>query len=275
MVTPTLLTRGGFIGEARREVQARGFSFKEVRDRADVEVPRHTHEDAHFLLVVRGAYITSADGVDPVCAPPSLIFNPAGTTHRDRFQTRGGLFFIVSVGRESLGLFPRRAAAPDRPTGLRGGETLRLALAMYKEMRAADDLSPVLLEGMALELLGRAGRLRAAGDARPPRWLRRAREMIHDRREEALAVGEIAEAVGVHPVYLARAFRKHYGVTVGEYARGLRVEGARRQLAATDLPLARVAAATGFYDQSHFSRAFKRATGVSPAEYRRLFSRFV
>ncbi|HLL75440.1 MAG TPA: AraC family transcriptional regulator [Pyrinomonadaceae bacterium] len=272
---PTVLTHGNFIGESRGEVTARGFSFKEVLDRVDGEVPRHTHEDAHFLLVVRGAYITSAADALPLCTSPTLIFNPAGTTHRDRFQTRGGLFFTVSVGRESLDLFPRPLRAVERPTGFRGGEILRLALGMYKEMRAADDLSPVLLEGMALELLGRAARLRAEGGPKPPRWLRRAREMVHDRRDESVPVGEIAEAVGVHPVHLARAFRRHYGATVGEYARRLRVEHARRQLAATDLPLSRIATAAGFYDQSHFSRTFKRATGVSPAEYRRLFSRLV
>src|SRR3712207_3119887 len=121
---PTVLTHGNFIGESRGEVTARGFSFKEVLDRADGEVPRHTHEDAHFLLVVRGDYITAAADVDPLCTSPTLILNPAGTTHRDRFQTRGGLFFTVSVGRESLGLFPRPLRAVERPTGFRGGEIL-------------------------------------------------------------------------------------------------------------------------------------------------------
>ena len=270
---PTLLTHGSFIGETRREVAARGFAFKEVADRADGEVPRHTHEDAHFLLIVRGSYLTTAGGVDPLCASPTLIFNPAGTTHRDRFRTRGGLFFAVSVGRDSLGLLAGLPRAIERPTGFRGGEPMRLALAMYKEARAPDALSPVLLEGMALELLGSAARLGAGAGPTPPRWLRRARELVHDLRGETSTVGAVAEAVGVHPVYLARAFRKHYGVAVGEYARRLRVESARRQLAATDLPLSAIAAAVGFYDQSHFSRAFKRATGVSPAEYRRLFSR--
>jgi AraC family transcriptional regulator len=73
----------------------------------------------------------------------------------------------------------------------------------------------------------------------------------------------------VHPITLARGFRAVYGCSVGTYLRRLRVELAGRWLVETDLPLAEIALAAGFCDQSHFSNLFRRTVGVTPSHYRR------
>jgi AraC family transcriptional regulator len=72
----------------------------------------------------------------------------------------------------------------------------------------------------------------------------------------------------VHRGHLARMFRRYYRTTPGEYVRRLRVERACQELKRTNRPLADVAAALGFFDQSHFSGVFRRHTGLTPREYR-------
>ena len=79
---------------------------------------------------------------------------------------------------------------------------------------------------------------------------------------------ELAQTVGVHPTYLARAFRAQYGLSVGEYGRRLRLAWAAAELARGDTPLAEIAASAGFADQSHFTRVFKTHLGSTPARYR-------
>ena len=76
----------------------------------------------------------------------------------------------------------------------------------------------------------------------------------------------------MHPVHLAREFRRFQRCTIGEYIRQLRIERACRQLHASDEPLATIASAVGFSDQSHFSRTFKRLIGMTPAGYRATFA---
>lgn len=264
----TFLKRGDFIGRTCREVELRDVTLKEVVDRAEDEVPRHTHEDAHFLLITGGLYITSARNVSQPCSSSTLIFNPRGTTHRDRFHTRGARFLTVSIKSDALACPPGSADLIDHPVGFIGGEVSWLGLKLYREFRKPDEFSAVVLEGLALELMGRALRSCRRPEASPPRTLRLAHQLIHDRFGEPLTVAEIARSVGSHPVYLVRAFREHYGVTVGEYLRRLRVEFACRQMSGTDAPLSRIAADAGFYDQSHFTRTFKRLTGMTPTEYR-------
>src|SRR5690349_18796469 len=113
----------------------------------------------------------------------------------------------------------------------------------------------------------RASQLRLHGTM-PPRWVTEARDLLHDPGRVG-SLGELAEAVGVHPVTLARGFRKAYGCSVGAYLRRLRVARAAERLAETDNPLAGIALEAGFADQSHFSNLFRRETGVSPSAFRR------
>jgi AraC family transcriptional regulator len=92
-------------------------------------------------------------------------------------------------------------------------------------------------------------------------------------REKAPSLEELARAAGVHPVHLARSFRRATGSTVGAFVRQLRVDWAVRQLVSTDMPLAELSVEAGFSDQSHFTRLFRATLGETPARYRRLHAR--
>jgi AraC family transcriptional regulator len=135
-----------------------------------------------------------------------------------------------------------------------------------------DAVSPLAMEGLTLEILAELSRRPAsAAERRPPGWLRRAKELLHDRFTESLSLDEIAAAAGVHPTHLARVFRRHYHCTIGDYLRGLRIDQARHELATSDTPLIEIAIRAGYCDQSHFSTAFQRHVGMTPTEYRRIF----
>jgi AraC family transcriptional regulator len=79
----------------------------------------------------------------------------------------------------------------------------------------------------------------------------------------------VAGAVGVHPVHLARVFRLKYGTPVGTYVRGLRLSWAAARLTDTEETIAQIASEAGFFDQSHFTRTFRRHFGLTPQAYRR------
>jgi AraC family transcriptional regulator len=141
---------------------------------------------------------------------------------------------------------------------------------VYDEMRRMDAAAPLAIEGLLLELVACASRMREQnGSSGRPRWLEDARDRIHVELADRPTLTGLAESVGVHPVTLARAFRRAFGCTVGEYVRSLRIERAARQLTDTDLSLAEIALAEGFSDQSHFSNLFRRHTGLSPFQFRR------
>jgi AraC family transcriptional regulator len=265
-----LLWRGNFFGKICREVELREFSLKEVVD-AGEEVPKHIHEGAHFLFIIKGLYISSAKNVNDSCSPSTLIFNPSGTTHRDRFQSAGGRFLAVSFKAQTTELMQRPTDLIDHSVAFSDRGISWIGSRLYEEFHQTDEASALVMEGLTLELLGHVLRCHRRSPTSPPRWLELARQMLHNRPTELITAREIAQTVGVHPVYLVSAFRKHYRVTIGDYVRRLRIEFACRQISQTNVSFSEIAVGAGFYDQSHFTRTFKSMMGMTPTQYRQCF----
>ena len=233
-------------------------------------MPVHTHLDAHFVLVLSGRYITSARGGADAGRSPALVFNPPGTTHRDRFHGGVGSFVTISLSDDCLVSCRDEHPVAGSATRLCHPSAQRAAFGIARELRVGRDA--LVLESMALELLGAAGRRSERIDA-APRWIRRAYETLMDGDPSAkLGVGAIAAAVGVHPVHLARAFRRTWGCSPGELLRWRRVDRAADLLRAGGLSAAAIAIDVGFARlqvSSHMNRAFKAEFGQTPGAYRR------
>jgi AraC family transcriptional regulator len=75
----------------------------------------------------------------------------------------------------------------------------------------------------------------------------------------------------VHPDHLARAFKLRFGLPIGSYLRRLRLDWAATRLESNEQAISAIALAAGFADQSHFTRTFRRHTGLTPHEYRHAF----
>lgn len=192
---------------------------------------------------------------------------PVGARHGARFGSRGARIVIVKP-KADTGRFARYFG---RLLEVRGAGLCWLASRLSSELRASDTAAALAAEGLALELLA-ATRRDQRGERsarRAPAWLNAAEELLRTRVGDCLRLGELAGLVGVHPVHLARAFRAHYGVSVGEFGRRVRLEWAAAELARSEEPLAVVAARAGFADQSHFTRLFRQEIGTTPAAYRR------
>lgn len=86
---------------------------------------------------------------------------------------------------------------------------------------------------------------------------------------EPVAVADLARRAHLSPSHFAAEFRRHFGVAPHQYLMRLRIEHAQSLLTTTDAPLTEVATLCGFADTPHLTKAFRRATGTTPAAYRR------
>lgn len=84
---------------------------------------------------------------------------------------------------------------------------------------------------------------------------------------DSISIETLARQVGLSPFYLIRSFRQQVGLPPHSYQRHWQLMQAKRSLH-TDQPIADIAIAHGFCDQSHLNRAFKKAFGVTPGQYR-------
>jgi AraC family transcriptional regulator len=200
-----------------------------------------------------------------------FVVKPAGTVHANRFGPAGARMASIALRPGWDPWEHGRVHALQRWRWTDGGPAPRALWRLLRTARGEPGLGARLLaDGFweMMDALGEDGAPVSVADA--PAWLRRIRDRLHDQTDAAPRVRDLAEAAGVHPVYLARAFRRAYGVPVTEYARRLRVRAAADRLASTELPLARVAYDSGYADQAHLTRELRRETGLTPAALRRV-----
>ena len=103
-----------------------------------------------------------------------------------------------------------------------------------------------------------------------PSWAKELKEMIQDHIDTNLTLKELSRNLDINPSYLSREFSKHFNnLGFGDYIRKQRIEKAIELMAIPSNTLTDIAYLTGFSDQSHFTRIFKRHTGSSPSDYRK------
>jgi AraC family transcriptional regulator len=246
-----------------------GLCVEEVVMPAHLSVPEHRHEGAQVYFLLEGEYAETARGAEHPLAPGGAWFRPPLEPHRNR--VRGGdpaLILIVTVEERRFRSAERRAASPRRLGSLILEEVKN---ELVREIRRGDDAGTFALEGWALLLLARTERLLCAGP-RPPEWLSDASSFIEHAYAEPLSLAGVAAHVRVHPATLAAAFRRYLHTSVGTYIRDVRLERAKTALLETKTPIKEIAAETGFFDQAHFGRSFRRRFGAPPAAFRACLS---
>lgn len=135
---------------------------------------------------------------------------------------------------------------------------------LFASMTQRQQSGTLAQEQSLLLLLARLFRHREPTEATPT--LRLARERLDDDPANPVSLSELAQLCGINRYQLIRSFQRATGITPHAYLIQRRIQFAR-QLIASGTPLAESAATAGFADQSHMTRQFTRALGVSPGLY--------
>ncbi len=222
---------------------------------------------ALFHLILRGSYTEICGSDNRVRAAGTLVFHPPNLPRSESYSDDGAAIFCILINARRFSSL-MRVLTETGPREFKNDLLVWLATRLYHEFQNPDAVSSLVIDGIVLEMLGRVLRSTARPAQPLPNWLIETRKILDDRFNEPLTLAELAEAVKVHPVYLATEFHRRYSSTVGDYVRQLRIQRAMRELTTSTTPLADIALNTGFSSQSHFSRTFKRLIGVSPGQYR-------
>jgi AraC family transcriptional regulator len=245
----------------RREVP--GFGVRWLDFAPATRLPTHAHATVCIAVVLSGGFEGTWGRRQGSAPAGTLIVEPAGEPHANRF--------VDAKGTHVVAIQPTGDLATDADQACRGmrPDAVSVAWRIASELSRPDDVTPIALEGLALELLAIASRSGAAPEPHSA-WLARATELVDEEYARPLALSALAAEVGIHPVHLARGFRARHGRSVGSYLREVRVRRAAERLAATNESIADIALAVGFADQSHMNRWFVRLMGTTPGAYRRV-----
>jgi len=232
----------------------------------------HYHDRACFAVMLEGSFDVQFTHITHACPPSTVIIEPLGERHGNRVERADAHVLVVQPDSAREDLVQPGVSVLDRISRFQHGGIAALAWRLTRELACPDAVTPLVVEGMVLEMFALAARVESNGERtshRQPPWLRRTMDLLHSCFLDGLKVTDLARDAGVHPVHLTRVFRAHHGVSIGCYARRLRLEWAAQRLAGSTDALADIALEAGFADQSHFTRMFKRHIGSTPDQFRR------
>ncbi|WP_370383802.1 AraC family transcriptional regulator [Catenulispora sp. GAS73] len=231
----------GGVGRADLDLAAGGAAW------GDLSLPASGGARADLDLAAGGAAWTGRSGESGQSG------QPGPSNHADPFAAAAPLpLFTTPV------LGDRRLA--DAIAGLHA------ALAADASPLARDERLRAVILGAHLRGATRPPRIRTLADGAQRMAACRARDLMREAYPETLSVELLAEAAGCSRFALYRAFAAEFGMSPSDYERQLRLRHARALLASGSTP-ADVAAATGFADQAHLARWFKRAYGITPGVF--------
>jgi AraC-like DNA-binding protein len=241
----------------------------------------HAHDEYVFGMIETGAARTMFRGRTDVHEMGAVIMFAPGEVHTGAPAGEHGWSYRMLYPPESLVRFIAREA-----TGRDFAPSFDASFAIDPILAERVRATHAVLEGDAdrlrkectlLETLGelvirhaskRDQTDRLASTPRSTAALQRVRDLLEAEYARTVTIRELADEAGLSTFHLIRVFRASFGLPPYKYLEQVRIQQARR-LIRRGLPLTHVVHATGFSDQSHLTRYFKRIVGVTPGRYAR------
>lgn len=229
----------------------------------------HAHDQLQISLVLSGRVRESVRGAVSTAGALSIVVKDSGVVHDDQFGpervtiaqlslTGGSLRDISDAAGRAPVWFWSHTATLARPL-LRIVTRAGLGASSF----ASDDTDVIDLLAMITARQARAVR------GAPPRWLADAVEELHETWTAGTRVSDVAARIGVHPVYLARCFRRWYGHGVSDELRLLRQRAVMDAMITGAATLSTIAHDAGYADEAHLNREFRSTCGTTPGRFRR------
>lgn len=253
-----------FFGGCVLQRPYRDFGISLYRYPLQSRISRHCHETAYVSFVLQGSYTELSESGAELLVYNTAVLHGPGEIHADQFHDEE----VVLLAIQFTHLWCQRAA----DSGIRLTRTKaasldvnRIARKLHVQLTYNDPRAELCVQGLALELtaelLSDDGLIQKSCAART-------RDIALSSFRSPITLMTIAEQLQLHPSHVARAFKKRYGMTVGEFIRNARLNHAIRRLSESDDPICIISSESGFYDQSHFTGQFRQAMGTTPATYR-------
>jgi len=256
-------------GNIVRKQQLADLRLVETAYPPGLNLPLHRHECAAFGFVLDGHYQEEFSNGILSCERGSVFYRPPGVMHRNTVDDRGVRCLYLELSPNWFARAANTQFVLGKPVAFHDSRMAALLLRIHAEWRENDNLSALMIEGLACELTAEFYRsCRCPSKGPPPAWLKKIFDLLLECFLQPVSLVEISQEIGVHPVYVSRQFHRFYGTTMSEFVRRRRVEYACKKLLDPDMPLIRIALESGFAHQAHFTNVFKKVVGMTPSHYR-------
>jgi AraC-like DNA-binding protein len=247
------------------------FSGIELRSVADsLGSAPHIHDTFSIVVLIKGGKTIRTGRKAETASPGAVLLHEPFQVHETQSLSRNGYSFKhLGISHSRLFQLLDGHLPSALPNQINDCNLFQSLVHAYDNLTKDDSLlaHDEMLTGALTKLFPVSLSTRSRLDVAPA-LVRKAREFLHANYMYSFTLDSLAELTQVSRVHVSRIFKQHVGLAPHEYLVQLRVADAKTKLA-EGMPIAEAAALSGFADQSHLTRHFKRITHLTPGAYAR------
>ncbi|UJH67952.1 helix-turn-helix domain-containing protein [Allomuricauda sp. SCSIO 65647] len=262
-MTTKKLKAGTFMGQVQKMRALSGFTLSRTDHGQHMKVPKHEHEHPYISLLLHGLYHEQSIISEHDIKTGSSLFRPKGFEHKNEIGSHNSFCFNIEIEK----------GFPDKKHYSKIADYMQFErnnLEIYKiyfgfQNDFSDELLTLMVEENLHLLFQHQYAENVSGRAH---WVGKIKKEIRFHPEKMYRIDEISHSVHLHPNYFVRKFKEKTGFTLGEFLLRQRISRGIDLMLHSSKPLTEIAVESGFYDQSHFIRHFRRFFGTTPSHYR-------
>ena len=258
-------------GTISRKFSLGDYKFTEANYGSDTKLSPHSHDFIYFRYVLAGNFTEYYRDNEILSQPSTMMFRSNDEAHSNYFHTNTRCL-TVKIGSRHFENISNNSKLLSDTSVVTSKSITRLFMRLYQELYAFDEFSKITIDGLMLEIVAETLRQTSSESfGNPPRWLLETKERLDEEFKENLTIESLANSARIHPTHLVGEFRRYFKTTIGDYVRQRRIESAKQMLMKSNIPISEISLISGFFDQSHFTRVFKKTVGITPAVFRTTF----
>lgn len=266
------LTKGQYFGDKKNITQIDSLVLTETEFSGSNDVDWHFHDNMHFCYSLLGNSCQISKKDKHFISSGSLIYHNSEAPHFNTNHSNHSKNFYIEIEDEWYEKLHLKNNLPKGVINLKN-PNIKIAIdKIYTETKVNDNCSKIQIESILIIAMGMLKCIPELGNHDKPQWTRHVKELIHENPCVNFSLVEISKEIGIHPVHLSRQFKNYFGQSLGEYIRFVKIHKVASLLKNKEVSLIDICYLTGFYDQSHMAKLFKKTFKITPLKYRKLIS---
>ena len=264
------LSQGNYVGQNRSQYKIPGLIFTRCFFPKAFNSDWHSHENSHLTFCLKGGSIEKRKKENVLCSPGILLLYPAYEIHRNTDYVSNSESFSIEFENEWCKNFEIDNQESNRQNMI-GNPLIKLEIIkLMREVKQPDDLSALCIETTVLGILSSLNDDKT--ENKRPSWITELYQLLHDEYNSNWSLASLSERLKIHPVTISKYFPKYFQSNIGDYIRKIKTEKSFADLSKKSIAIEEIAVKYGFVDNAHFTRVFKKLTGITPSQYRQMIA---
>lgn len=248
-------------GIIQKNICTESFDISITRHKENASIPLHSHNKPYLCLSISGGYEEQSNK-NSIIKPGTVLYRRADYEHANKFLNSEGLCLNIEFKDAESMILKNDIKLPSVEFERRATVDLSKLIVSINQSVSNDVLDIKCYESVLAHFVEHniKGKLK---------WVYDVINYINDNPLQNISLDVLSHEFQLHPNYIIRKFKEVTGYKLSEYLSKVRLEHSIQNLMQTDNRIGDIAIDSGFYDQSHFNRSFKKQMGLSPNNFKK------